>query len=369
MVSTLPASSQMAECMTEEEGWWQAVLSRDVRFDGRFVFAVISTGIYCRPGCPARRPRRDRVKFFSLPEVAEQAGFRPCLRCLPRQTQVIDPRLEMVQQVCRFIEADNEVPHTLASLSRHIQVSPFHLQKVFKAKVGISPRQYAEACRIRKFKAGVRQHSSIAAAMYDAGFGSSSGLYERAPAELGMTPATYGRGGRGVIISFTIVPCPLGHLLIAGTERGICAVKLHESEAELETVLRAEFPAAEIYRNDQAFRDPVALLLRFLSGRQLNLDLPLDITATAFQWLVWDHLRRIPYGQTRTYTQIAKAIGKPSAVRAVAKACATNPVALVIPCHRVIREDRKLAGYRWGLARKRQLLYLERSKKCQHGHD
>jgi AraC family transcriptional regulator of adaptative response/methylated-DNA-[protein]-cysteine methyltransferase len=267
----------------------------------------------------------------------------------------------MVQRVCRFIEAQDENPITLAALSEHVGLSAFHLQRVFKSVMGITPRQYADACRIGKFKVRLRDGESVTGAMYDAGFGSSSRLYERAPSELGMTPATYGRGGRGATISYTITRSPLGRLLVAATERGVCAVKLGDSDQSLLADLKKEYSAAEIKRMHKALQRPVELLLDYLAGKQPHLDLPLDIQATAFQWQVWDQLRAIPYGKTRSYGEVAKAIGQPTAVRAVARACASNRVALVIPCHRVIREDRSLGGYRWGLERKRKLLEQERA--------
>jgi AraC family transcriptional regulator of adaptative response/methylated-DNA-[protein]-cysteine methyltransferase len=338
----------------DAEERWQAVVARDSEFDGSFVFAVRSTGIYCRTSCPSRRPHRERVSFFPLPEAAEQAGFRACRRCRPQEALAGDPQIEMVQRVCRYIEAQDENTITL---------SAFHLQRVFKSVMGITPRQYADACRIGKFKVLVREGESVTGALYDAGFGSSSRLYEHAPSELGMTPATYGRGGRGATINYTITRSPLGRLLVAATERGVCAVKLGDSDEALESDLRKEYPAAEIKRMDAALRRSVELLLDYLAGKQPHLDLPLDIQATAFQWQVWEKLRAIPYGKTRSYGEVAKAMGRPKAVRAVARACASNPVALVIPCHRVIREDQSLGGYRWGLERKKKLLEQERNNQ------
>jgi len=268
----------------------------------------------------------------------------------------------MVQRACRYIETQDETSVTLADLGEHIGISAFHLQRVFKKVMGITPRQYADACRIGKFKTRVRESGSVAGAMYDAGFSSSSRLYGRASAELGMTPATYGRGGRGAIIKYTITPCSLGLLLVAATERGVCAVKLGDSDAALAADLTREYPSAEIHRADSMLSEPVDKLLNYLSGKQPDLQLPLDIQATAFQWQVWENLRAIPYGETRSYGEVAKAMGRPTAVRAVARACATNPVALVIPCHRVIREDKNLGGYRWGLERKEALLGKESSR-------
>jgi AraC family transcriptional regulator of adaptative response/methylated-DNA-[protein]-cysteine methyltransferase len=296
-----------------------------------------------------------------LPEAAEQSGFRACRRCHPERATAIDPQVEMVQRACRYIETQDETSVALADLAGHIGISTFHLQRVFKKVMGITPRQYADACRIGKFKTRVRESGSVAGAMYDAGFSSSSRLYARAPAELGMTPANYGRGGRGAVINYTIARCSLGLLLIAATERGVCAVKLGDSETVLAAELTAEYPAAEIHRADSMLTEPVDQLLNYLSGKQPDLQLPLDIQATAFQWRVWENLRAIPYGETRSYGDVAKAMGRPTAVRAVARACATNPVALVIPCHRVIREDQTLGGYRWGLERKETLLEKESS--------
>jgi AraC family transcriptional regulator, regulatory protein of adaptative response / methylated-DNA-[protein]-cysteine methyltransferase len=354
---------QLSMWKDDQEEYWQAVLARDPRCDGDFVFAVSSTRVYCRPSCPSRRPRRDRVTFFRLPEAAEQAGFRACKRCHPKRATSIDPQIEMVQRACRYMDTQDETPITLVDLGKHLRVSAFHLQRVFKKVMGITPREYADARRIAKFKTRVRESGSVAGAMYDAGFSSSSRLYARAPTELGMTPATYGRGGRGAIINYTTVPCSLGRLLVAATERGVCAVKLGDSDAELSIALTNEYPSADIQRTDSMLSDPVDRLLKYLSGNKPDLQLPLDIQATAFQWQVWKSLRTIPYGETRSYREVAKAIGRPAAVRAVARACATNPVALVIPCHRVIREDETLGGYRWGLERKDALLEQEKKRK------
>ena len=354
---------QMTMWKDTQDELWQAVMARDSKFDGTFVFAVSSTKIYCRPSCPSRRPRRERVSYFRLPQAAEQAGFRACRRCHPKRATSTDPQVAMVQRACRYIEKQDETLVTLADLSEQIGISTFHLQRVFKKVMGITPRQYADACRIGKFKTRVRESGSVAGAMYDAGFSSSSRLYARARSELGMTPATYGRGGRGAVINYTIVPCSLGLLLVAATERGVCAVKLGDSDTVLAADLTREYPSAEIQRADSMLNEPVDKLLNYLSGQRPDLQLPLDIQATAFQWQVWENLRAIPYGETKSYGEVAKAMGRPTAVRAVARACATNPVALVIPCHRVIREDQGLGGYRWGLERKDALLEQEKEHK------
>lgn len=353
-------SAQMKEQMNflidTVESQWQAVLTKDSRFDGQFVFAVSSTGIYCRPSCPSRRPHRERVSFFSLPEAAETAGFRACLRCHPRDANLSDPQVVMAREVCRLIDENDEEPLTLANLSSRVGVSPFHLQRTFKSVMGVSPSQYAEACRIGKFKRGVRDGESVTNAIYDAGFGSSSRLYERAASRLGMTPATYGKGGRGAVIRYAIVETSLGLLLVAATDKGVCSVALGDSESVLENELRQELPHAEIQRGDQDLRLATQSIIEHLEGKTPHIDLPLDIRATAFQLQVWEQLRAIPCGETSSYSDVAKAIGQKKAVRAVARACATNPVALVIPCHRVIREDKSLGGYRWGLERKKKIL-------------
>ena len=272
----------------------------------------------------------------------------------------MDPQMELVQRVCRVLNSsDSDETHKLADRASHAGVSVFHLQRTFKRVMGISPRQYLAARRIDNFKDLVRKGDSVTTALYDSGFNSSSRLYEHASEELGMTPATYSRGGRGAQISFTIVDSSMGRLLVAMTERGVCAVRMGDSDADLEKDLSAEFPEAQIERADELLREPVQKILNHLDNNEPRLDLPLDIRATAFQRQVWEKLREIPYGQTASYADVAKALGKPRAVRAVGRACATNPVALVIPCHRVVREDKSLGGYRWGLERKKKLLEKE----------
>ena len=350
---------QQMSLLSDDESQWQAVLARDARFDRQFVFAVSSTKIYCRPSCPSRRPNRDRVSFFNLPENAEQAGFRACRRCHPRDTRSADPQVQMAREVCRIIEESEGEAVTLATLSEQLGVSSFHLQRTFKNVMGITPKDYAEAFRANRFKQGVRKGAPITTAMYDAGFGSSSRLYEKAFSQLGMTPATYGKGGRGALINYATAETPLGRLLVAATARGVCSVMLGESDMKLQADLAKEFPAAEIRHDEKALSSSVAAIVEHLENKTPHLDLPLDIQATAFQRQVWSHLRAIPAGQTHSYSQVAKAMGQDKAVRAVARACATNPVALVIPCHRVIREDKSLGGYRWGLDRKKKLLERE----------
>jgi AraC family transcriptional regulator, regulatory protein of adaptative response / methylated-DNA-[protein]-cysteine methyltransferase len=342
---------------------WDAVRSRDRGADGVFVYAVRSTGIYCRPSCPSRKPRPNQTVFFQLPEAAEQQGFRECKRCKPRTVNLRDPRTKAVAQACREIDSrvreGNEAPVTLSALSAPLGMSPHQLERAFRSVMGITPRQYADAQRMRRLKSQLRKGDDVTTALYDAGFGSSSRLYERAPSQLGMTPATYRQGGTGMRVNYTIVDSPLGRLLVGATDRGVSAVYLGESDARLEGALKKEYPRAEIRRDRNGLEGWVGKILGHLRGREPNLDLPTDVQATAFQRRVWEELRRIPYGTTRTYSQVARAIGQPEAVRAVARACATNPVSVVVPCHRVVREDGKLAGYRWGVDRKRALLEHE----------
>ena len=345
---------------------WQQVLDRDGGADGAFVYGVTSTRIYCRPSCPARKPAPERVRFFAVPEAAEQAGFRACRRCRPRQAKPADARLDAVSRACRAIEAagtaDGDIP-TLARLGRETGLSPDHLQRLFKTLVGISPRKYGEALRVKRLKAGLKQGGGVAPALYGAGYGSSSRLYEKAPAHLGMTPASYARGGRGAEISFATAGCPPslgGRILLAATEKGVCMVALGDNDGKLEDNLRGEFPAAGIRRGGGALESHLGAVLDHLSGKLPHLDLPLDVRATAFQWRVWECLRDIPKGETRSYKDIAAALGKPGAARAVGRACATNPVAIVIPCHRAVSADGKLNGYRWGIGRKKKLLARER---------
>ncbi len=343
----------------DEERHWQSVLARDAEAEGAFVYAVRTTGIYCRPTCPARRPRRENVAFFALPEAAEQAGFRACRRCHPEQAVVRDPQIAVVQRVCRAIAANPEEPPTLASLGAEVGLSPFHMQRTFKRVMGITPRQYADACRMDRLKGELRKGEAVTSALYGAGYGSPSRLYERAPAQLGMTPAVYRRGGAGMRIHYTVAPCPLGLLLVAATERGICAITLGDADDALADGLKREYPAAAIARDESGLDNAVEAIICHLHGQEPHLDLPLDVQATAFQWRVWEALQAIPYGSTRSYGEIARAIGQPTAARAVAQACATNRVALAIPCHRVVRDNGDVGGYRWGIERKRTLLAQE----------
>lgn len=350
-----------------ESQYWNAVESRARAADGAFVYAVTTTGVYCRPSCPSRRPRREHVQFFALPEAAERAGFRPCRRCRPEVQPASDPEAERVRRACRLIdraleEGEAGAP-SLGRLAAAVGTNAHQLQRLFQRKIGISPRAFADARRLARVKARLRQGDGVAGALYDAGYGSSSRLYERSDAQLGMTPATYRKRGAGMSIRFTIVPCPLGRLLVAATERGIAAVSLGANDAVLERALGEEYAAATRERDDAALGPAVKAILAYLAGDTPDLALPLDLQATAFQWRVWRELQKIPYGETLSYAEIARRIGTPRAVRAVANACARNRAALVIPCHRVVREDGTPGGYRWGAERKAKLLAAEKQHR------
>jgi AraC family transcriptional regulator of adaptative response/methylated-DNA-[protein]-cysteine methyltransferase len=348
--------------MQQEDPRWQAVLTRDKSADGKFVFAVRTTGIYCRPSCSARRPRRENVAFFATPDEAEAAGFRPCQRCRPSATEAPIPGADIAERASRYIEANLDGEHnlTLAAIGAGIGVSPYHLQRVFRRVMGVSPRQYAQALRLERLKSGLKSGENVTNAMYDAGFGSSSRLYEKAHAGMGMTPGSYRRGGEGMTIKYTTTNCSLGKLLVGATERGICAVSFGATDDALVQSLRQEYPAAHLVRDDHALDGWAHDIVQSLKERQPALaDLPLDVQGTDFQHRVWHELRNIPYGSTRSYSDVARAIGQPSAVRAVAHACGANHVALVIPCHRVVREDGTLGGYKWGIDRKEAILSHE----------
>ena len=329
---------------------WHAVVARDRRCDGKFVYAVRSTGIYCRPSCASRRPRRTLVTFFSIPEAAEREGYRACLRCRPADATSADPAVALVRAACRAIESGTSIRAPGPQLAR-----------AFKRVLGITPKQYADTRRLARFKQELKRRKHVSSALYEAGYGSSSRVYERTHEQLGMTPATYAHGGAGIGIAYVIVPTSLGRLLVAATERGVCRVMIGDTAEALEADLLSEFPTARVVQDKSGkLHGWVMSILAYLDGREPDLDLPLDIRATAFQRRVWQELQKIPFGKTRSYAEVARRIGQPKATRAVARACAMNPVALMIPCHRVIREDGELGGYRWGMDRKRALLERER---------
>lgn len=338
---------------------WKAILARDRSFDGRFFFGVVTTGVYCRPSCPARRPLRRNVRFFGRPEEAEKAGLRPCLRCHP-----LSGASTVIPDLCRYIEEHCQERLDLAALAARAGLSRFYLQRTFKAEVGLTPKQYLEAHRLGKLKEELRQAKDVTEAIYQAGFGSASRVYERADSSLGMTPKQYRQGGGGVTIRYAAGQSPLGIVMLGATQRGLCFLQFGESQEEVLEALRREYPAARLERMgdppDDAFRLWNEAISEYLAGANRALDLPLDVEAPAFRMRVWKYLQTIPRGQVQSYGEVAAGIGRPSAVRAVARACASNPVALVIPCHRVVQKSGDSGGYRWGVERKRALLDRER---------
>jgi AraC family transcriptional regulator of adaptative response/methylated-DNA-[protein]-cysteine methyltransferase len=357
-VNNLSAEAAVQVSPRKAAQYWRAALKRDLRADGTFVLAVRSTHIYCRPSCPARRPLRRNVIFFRTREEAEKQGFRPCLRCRPNETAA---SAALVARAARYLAQSTEEGLRLSQLSIELNTSAGTLRRAFRQVTGLALRELAEALRVKRFKNLLRAGKKITDALYETGYGSSSRVYERSNAQLGMTPATYQKGGKGMKIAYTIAKSPLGNVLIAATERGISAVYLGDAQKKLVAKLREEYPRAEIVLAASGAQRWVREIVQRIEGKPAQVDLPMDLQATAFQRRVWQELQRIPRGKTRTYSQVARALGRPKATRAVARACATNPVSIVVPCHRVIREDGSLAGYRWGLARKEQLLVTERA--------
>ncbi len=352
--------------LPDQQQLWEAVLRRDASFNGRFVYAVRSTGIYCRPTCPSRRPSQAQAVFFPAPEEARSEGYRACRRCVPDRPAGNGELIRRVSAYIEgYIEANDALP-SLAEVSEAAGVSDARLRRIFREETGITPAQYARARRLERFKALLREGGNVASAAYEAGYGSSGRVYESATEQLGMTPASYRKGGAGAVIRYIVADSALGGLLAAGTASGVCAVKLGDDGDALYAELREEFPAAELRRvehgdNESAgIADWTGIILEYLEGLRGNIDLPLDVIATAFQGRVWRMLQAIPPGETRTYQQLAEELDHPTASRAVGRACATNPVAPIVPCHRAVRKDGGLAGYRWGLHRKEALLEMER---------
>lgn len=332
---------------------WMAVAGREP--DADFIFAVTSTGVFCRPGCPARTPTRDRVRFFSDPEAARAAGFRPCRRCRPDGTE------SHSAAVARARELLDVAPERWATrpLAAKVGLSASQLQRQFRRVFGISPAEYGRALRTQRARVALADGTPVTEALYDAGFGSSRAFYEVVPAALGMTPTQFRRGGAGVEIRYTVFDSYLGPLLVAVTERGVCSVKIGDRAQGLADQLRAEFPAAQLRRDDAGLGEVRETALNLAAGRGDRQELPLDVHGTLFQWLVWRQIQRIPRGRTKTYGELASEIGRPTAARAVARACATNQVALIIPCHRVVPAAGGEGGYRWGRDRKQRLLAAE----------
>jgi len=343
---------------------WQAVLKRDRRRDGDFVYAVASTGIYCRPSCPARRPARRRVTFFDSPQAAEAAGFRACRRCRPSSPQG-SASAQRLERARRRLDRDEAGSLTLRRLAAEVGGSPYHLQRAFKRAFGLSPKEYRDARRVTRLKAALKGGRTVTDAIYEAGLSSGSRLYARVNSDLGMTPVAFRSGGAGLTLRFATERTAIGRMLVAITERGIAAVRLGQADAGLLASLRRDYPRAVLRRDAVALTPYVAGVLRCLSRSDGAPRLPLDFNAlhaTAFQRRVWKALQAVPCGQTRSYRDLARAIGKPTAARAVARACAANALAIAIPCHRVVRANGDLAGYRWGIARKKRLLKLEQQQ-------
>ena len=346
----------------DEESAWQAVLARDSSREGAFVYAVTTTGVFCRPGCPSRRPRRENVRIFASPLEAEAAGFRECRRCRPKGAPAAE---RLVSEVKRLLEAANDATPTLQDLAISLDLSPGYLQRRFKQATGVSPRRYAAGLRAQALRSRLKDGDDVTTATYAAGFGSISSVYEQAPGLLGMTPGSYRRGGDGLAIDFTTTPSFLGRILLAATSRGVCFIAIGDDDEDLKAALGREYPRAQIRQAPDRLSEHVAGLSSYLEGGLRQASLPLDLRGSAFQLLVWQALQAVPAGETRTYQQIAAAIGKPLGARAVAQACATNPLPLLIPCHRVVRSDGASGGYRWGEGRKRRL--LEREQEAGNG--
>jgi AraC family transcriptional regulator of adaptative response/methylated-DNA-[protein]-cysteine methyltransferase len=347
---------------TTEQSRWDAMMRRDATADGQFVYAVTSTGVFCRPSCPSRRARPERVRFFDTAAAAERAGYRPCRRCHPTNSERQPAIADAISRASRYLTEHSDEAVSLRQLADLTRLSPSHLHRAFKRALGVSPREYQAACRARRFRQHLQAGRAVTAAMYEAGYGSPSRIYESSPTG-GMQPAAYRRKGAGAEVGFTTVECPLGWLLVAATDKGVCAVKLGDSPATLEADLRREFAASVLTPNRLVAREWVVALINRLRGSREEKTIPLDVRGTAFQWRVWRALQQIPSGETRSYSEIAHAVGQPSAVRAVANACARNPVCVVVPCHRVVAKDGGLGGYRWGTARKQRLLAAEASKR------
>ena len=351
------AGKQMEKRFTTHEARWEAVRQRDAAANGHFFYGVKTTGVYCRPTCSSRRPRVENVQFFESGAAAEAAGFRPCKRCQP-QSPTPDDHAALIERACESIAAA-PTPPSLDELAAAAGLSPSYFHRLFKAKTGVTPKQYALAHRHNQLHDRLQQDDSITEAMYNAGYGSSSRFYEQSTALLGMKPSQFRRGAAGQQIQFAITPCYLGWVLVAGTDQGICAIELGDTPEGLQARLQERFPLADLQEGAAAFRDWVQQVLIFLKAPGDRLDLPLDIQGTAFQRRVWLALRDIPAGTTLSYSAVAARIGQPKATRAVAQACASNKLAVAIPCHRVVRQDGDLGGYRWGIPRKQALLGRE----------
>ena len=344
-----------------DDARYEAIRARDPRAEGQFFYSVATTGVYCRPTCAARLALRHNVRFHDTPEQAERAGFRPCKRCRPRELSQAQRHLRLVEQARALLES-SEIPVRLSELAANAELSPYHFHRLFRRHVGMTPQQYGAACRLRRFGQAVREEATVTAAIYEAGYSSSSRFYEASSGALGMTPSALRRGGQGLQMRAAIRSCSLGLVLVAATDRGVCLVAFEDRRDVLERELRARFPRATVLPSDAGLDGLAAQMVKLIDGAGVAADIPLDLLGTAFQQKVWRALREVPRGTTVTYSELARRIGAPAAVRAVGTACGANPVAVAVPCHRALRGDGGLGGYRWGLQRKRALLDRERSK-------
>lgn len=343
---------------------WAAVLNHDRSADGAFYYSVETTGVYCRPSCLARRPNRANVRFHDTPEAAERAGFRPCKRCKPDRLSLHQEQVAKVAEACRLIEQAPAEPK-LGELAKAIGLSPYYFHRIFKSVTGVTPKAYASAHRHKRVRAHLKESRNVTEAIYDAGFNSDSRFYATSSQVLGMTPADYRSGGTDIEIRFAIGECSLGAILVAASEKGICAIVFGDEREALLHNLKKQFPRARLVPGDEAFTEMLAKVIQFVETPGVCLDLPLDIRGTAFQHRVWNALRQIPPGSTASYTEIAERIGAPKSVRAVAGACAANPIAVAVPCHRVVKSDGSLSGYRSGVKRKRALLDREAQSRTR----
>jgi AraC family transcriptional regulator of adaptative response/methylated-DNA-[protein]-cysteine methyltransferase len=359
MRHTLPAPPlPRSSAPTLDEARWEAVVARDGAFDGHFYYSVETTGIYCRPSCAARRPKREHVRFHDTAAEAEEAGFRACKRCKPGEPSLVQLHAEKVAEACRLIETAEDEPR-LDALARAVGLSPYHFHRIFKTVLGVTPKAYATAQRNKRVREELSRSATVTEAIYGAGFNSNGRFYATSTQVLGMTPREFRGGGGNAEIKFAIGQCSLGSVLVAASEKGVCAILLGDDAEGLLNDLEEQFPRAHLVGGDQGFEQLAAKVIAFVEAPRIGLDLPLDVQGTAFQHRVWDALRRIPTGTTASYTEIAQAIGQSKSVRAVARACASNRLAVAIPCHRVVKTDGSLSGYRWGVERKRALLKRE----------
>jgi AraC family transcriptional regulator of adaptative response/methylated-DNA-[protein]-cysteine methyltransferase len=343
---------------SNDDDRWAAVVGRDRDAEGMFYYSVRTTGVYCRPTCAARLARRENVRFHATCEEAERAGFRPCKRCRPTEPGLAEQRAAAVAKACRLIETAEDMP-SLDALAEAVGMSRFHFHRVFKSATGVTPKAYAVAHRAQRVRAELSRNATVTEAIYSAGFSSNARFYAKSSEVLGMTPTNFRSGGTGASIRFAVGECSLGSILVGATEKGLCAILLGDDPGALVRDLQDRFPNAQLIGGDGTFEQWVAKVVGFVEAPAIGLDLPLDVRGTAFQQRVWQALREIPAGATTSYAQVAERIGSPNAVRAVAQACASNAIAVAIPCHRVVRTDGALSGYRWGVERKRALLDRE----------